>query len=264
MNDVASRRLLAADEPAPFTIERAHGASPFVLICDHGGRRLPRALGDLGVGAAELERHIAWDIGAAAVARELSSQLDAFAIIQTYSRLVIDCNRPLDSASSIVARSEATDIPGNIGIDAEQAAIRAREIFEPYHARIASELDRRAAAAEAAILISVHSFTPVFHARARPWHIGTLYGQDARVAHQLLAAVRDEGQWNIGDNEPYAVTSTTDYAIPVHGEGRGIPHVGIEIRQDLIENRAGQVEWATRLARWLAPLTTVFADRLGP
>ena len=254
MNDAESGRLLAPDEPPPFTIVHEHGKSRFILICDHGGRRIPRALGDLGVAAADMDRHIAWDIGAASVARLLSARLDAFAVIQVYSRLVIDCNRPLDSAGSIVSRSETTDIPGNVGVDREQAAARAREIFQPYHDRIAAELDRRAASAQVPILISVHSFTPVFHASARPWHIGTLYGRDARVARLLLAAVRGEGQWNAGDNQPYAVTPTTDYAIPVHGEGRDIPHVGIEIRQDLIENEEGQSHWAERIARWLQPV----------
>jgi len=254
MSDAGYRGLLAPDEPPPFTIEREHGKSPFILICDHGGRRIPRALGALGVAASDMERHIAWDIGASGVARGLSVRLDAFAVIQTYSRLVIDCNRPLDSSGSIVTRSEATDIPGNVGVDNEHATVRAREIFQPYHARIAAELDRRAAAAHASILISVHSFTPVFHATARPWHIGTLYRHDARVARLLIDALRAEGRWNVGDNEPYAVTATTDYAIPVHGERRGIPHVGIEIRQDLIDNDEGQAQWAEQIARWLAPV----------
>lgn len=251
MNDLASARLLAHDEPAPFSIDNCDGKSPFLLICDHAGRRVPRALGDLGVGAADMQRHIAWDIGADCVTQRLAALLDAFAIRQTYSRLVIDCNRPLDAPGSIVARSENTDIPGNAGIAPEDAARRARAIFMPYHDRIAAELDRRAAAGRPTILVSMHSFTPVYHGVARPWHIGTLYGRDARVARALLDSVRAEGSWTAGDNEPYAVTATTDYAIPVHGERRGLPHVGIEIRQDLIEDAAGQREWSGRIGAWL-------------
>jgi predicted N-formylglutamate amidohydrolase len=259
MNDADNPRLIAIDEAPAFALERERGASPFLLICDHASRRIPRSLGDLGVSEADLQRHVAWDIGAAGVAVRLAAALDAFAIMQNYSRLVIDCNRPLDAPGSIVARSEATDIPGNTDIDASAAAARAREIFLPYHARIAAELDQRAAQGRQAILISVHSFTPVYHAVARPWQIGMLYGRDARVAHGLLAIIRAEGRWNVGDNEPYAVTATTDYAIPVHCETRGIAHVGLEIRQDLIAQPEGQVEWAARIAGWLNAIAPEFS-----
>jgi predicted N-formylglutamate amidohydrolase len=245
------KHLLAPDEPPPYTIVRPNGKSPFLLICDHASRRIPRALGDLGVSESDRQRHIAWDIGAAAVALQLSAKLDAFAITQSYSRLVIDCNRPLEAPGSIVARSEETEIPGNSNLDPADAALRAREIFSPYHERIAQELDRRRDKHESAILVSVHSFTPVYKNVSRPWQIGTLYGSDARVAHALLTMIRQEGQWHAGDNEPYAVTATTDYAIPVHGIERGLPNIGLEIRQDLIGDEAGQAQWAERIALWL-------------
>ncbi|HEX4479465.1 MAG TPA: N-formylglutamate amidohydrolase [Rudaea sp.] len=247
-------KLLADDEPATFSVAHDDGASPFVLICDHAGNRIPRALGDLGVSASERERHIAWDIGAARVASQLSERLDAFFIQQTYSRLVIDCNRPLDVAGSIVERSELTDIPGNHGIDDASRMLRARDIFHPYHDRIVRELNRRFEAKVPAILVSVHSFTPTYLGKSRPWHIGMLYGRDARVAKILLDRMRAEGEWNVGDNEPYAVTAITDYAIPVHGEGRNIPSIGLEMRQDLIADEKGQTAWAERIARWLSPL----------
>ncbi len=244
--------VLASDEPAPFTIERPDGSSPFFLICDHAGNRIPKSLGDLGVSESERQRHIAWDIGAAAVGSHLSERLDAFFIRQTYSRLVIDCNRPLDSPGSIVARSEATDVPGNRDIEPAARSRRADEIFRPYHERIAAELDARQAQGRTTILISVHSFTPSYHGQSRPWHIGMLYGNDRRVAAILLDIIRAGGEWNVGDNEPYAVSALTDYAIPVHGETRGLPHVGLEIRQDLIADANGQKVWAQRIANWLA------------
>ncbi len=247
-------KLLAPDDPAAFTVERERGSSPFFLICDHAGKRIPRKLGDLGVSVGELERHIAWDIGAAAVASHLSEHLDAFFIRQTYSRLVIDCNRPLDVASSITERSELTDIPGNRNLDEASRSMRAREIFHPYHARIIDELDRRSRDNRSTILVSVHSFTPIYLGKSRPWHIGMLYGRDSRIAKFLLQKIRDEGEWNVGDNEPYAVTPITDYAIPVHGEGRGLPNIGLEIRQDLIADESGQCAWAKRIARWLGDI----------
>jgi len=244
-------RLLADDEPAPFSVECENGKSAFVLICDHAGRRIPRALGTLGVAEAELSRHIAWDIGARGVASRLASQLDAVLIAQTYSRLVIDCNRPLGAPSSIATRSERTDIPGNHDLTAAERSARAEEIFAPYQRRIVEELDRRQSIGRPTLLISMHSFTPVFNDVARPWHIGMLYNRDTRLAHSLLALIRAEGRWVVGDNEPYSVSDGTDYAIPVHGEQRGLPHVEIEIRQDLITDEAGQSEWAKRLAGWL-------------
>jgi len=250
-DEAAATRLLADDEPAPFTVENAQGRSPFVLICDHAGRRIPRKLGTLGVDESELERHIAWDIGARGVASHMAQRLDAILIAQTYSRLVIDCNRPLGAPTSITPRSERTDVPGNHDLSPADRAARASEIFVPYHARITEELDRRRAIAMPTVLISMHSFTPVFHDVARPWHVGMLYQRDTRVAHVLLELIRAEGEWVVGDNEPYAVSDGTDYAIPVHGEQRGLPHAEIEVRQDLIADESGQRAWAERLAGWL-------------
>jgi predicted N-formylglutamate amidohydrolase len=244
-------KLLAADEPAPFAIEHEGDASPFFLTCDHGGRRLPRKLGDLGLPAAEFERHIAWDIGAAAVTRLLGDALDAFAISQIYSRLVIDSNRDPSVESSIVTLSELTEIPGNRDLSPAERTARAEEILKPYHDRIVAELDRRQAAGRRTVLIAMHSFTPVFKGIARPWQIGVLYHRDARFAHALKALLEAEGDLTVGDNEPYAVGDLTDYTIPVHGERRAIPHVEIEIRQDLIAHPAGQRAWADRLARLL-------------
>lgn len=246
--------LLGADDPAPFTVHRAHGDSPFVLIADHAGQRIPARLGDLGLAQAELDRHIGWDIGIAGLAERLSEKLDAFAILQTYSRLVIDCNRPLEAPGSIVAISDGTPIPGNEGLDDDAKTARALEIFAPYHARITQELDRRSEQSAAPVLISLHSFTPVFAEFARPWHAGILYHRDTRLAHALLAALRAEPGLEVGDNEPYAVSDATDFAIPVHGEQRGLLHVELEIRQDLIADAVGQEEWAERLARLLPGL----------
>jgi predicted N-formylglutamate amidohydrolase len=246
--------LLGTGDPAPFTIHRAHGGSPFVLIADHAGQRIPARLGDLGLPQAELDRHIGWDIGIAGVAERLSEKLDAFAILQTYSRLVIDCNRPLQAPGSIVAASDGTRIPGNEGLDEDSRTARALEIFAPYHARITQELDRRSGQTPKPVLISLHSFTPVFTGFARPWHAGILYQRDSRLAHALLAALRAEPGLEVGDNQPYAVSDATDFAIPVHGEQRGLLHVELEIRQDLIAQARGHEEWAARLARILPEL----------
>ena len=240
--------LLAADEPPAFHIEQEHGQSPFFIICDHAGARIPRKLGSLGLTATDLQRHIAWDIGAAGVASKLAASLDAFAIFQTYSRLVIDCNRPLDSPSSIVTLSEETAIPGNQGVTPQEAGQREREIFRPYHDRILAELDSRESIGRRTILIAMHSFTPVFKSTVRSMHAGVLYNRDARLAHRLLVELRGDGNLIVGDNEPYRVSDATDYAIPVYGEQRNLLHVEMEIRQDLIVDDAGQTKWAQRMS----------------
>ena len=248
---VKAQGLLAEDEPRPVAVTRPNGASPFFLTCDHAGRRIPRALGDLGVSEAERRRHIAWDIGAAAVARALSRLLDACLIEQVYSRLVIDCNRDPSVPGSTPDVSERTPIPGNVGLSADARAARVRDIFEPYHARMHQELDRRRDEGRETILVAVHSFTPVFKGVERPWHVGVLYNRDDRLARVLIDLLEREGDLIVGDNEPYCVGDETDYGIPVHGERRGIVHVELELRQDLTAVADGQKAWARRLARLL-------------
>ncbi|MDP3067065.1 MAG: N-formylglutamate amidohydrolase [Methylocystis sp.] len=244
-------RLLAADDPATITVHNENGLSPLLIVVDHAGNALPRALGRLGVPESELARHIAWDIGIAAVSRFVADALDATLVQQNYSRLVIDCNRAPGSETSIPDISEFTQIPGNVGLSEGQKDARLREIFQPYHDRIKAELDRRWREGRPAALIAMHSFTPVYMGAARPWHAGVLYNRDARFADLLIASLRREDGLVVGDNEPYSVTDETDYTIPVHGERRGLLHVEVEIRQDLIAGDSGQRAWGALLARLL-------------
>jgi predicted N-formylglutamate amidohydrolase len=248
-------RLGPLDVP-PVLEQNPAGASPFLFTCDHYGRLIPAALGDLGLPATELERHIAWDVGIAGVAERLAAALGAHLIAQRYSRLVIDCNRPPRAESSIPLVSEATIIPGNDGLSRAAAERRRELIFEPYHARINAAIDQRQRIGKPTILVALHSFTPVYHGIARPWHIGTLYHRDTVLPPLLLSALRAEPGLVVGDNEPYAVDDATDYTIPVHGERRWLINSGIEIRQDLIAHEAGQIEWADRLARAFAAIET--------
>jgi predicted N-formylglutamate amidohydrolase len=229
--------------------QNASGASPFLFTCDHYGRLLPQTLGDLGLPPGELERHIAWDIGIAGVAEQVARALDAHLIAQRYSRLVIDCNRPPGAPNSIPMISERTTISGNEGLTHEAAELRRLSIFAPYHDRIGAAIDARARAGRTTVLVALHSFTPVYAGIIRPWHVGTLYHRDRILPPLLLAALRAEPGLVVGDNEPYAVSDTTDYTIPVHGEARGLINSGIEIRQDLIAAADGQLEWAERLTR---------------
>jgi predicted N-formylglutamate amidohydrolase len=243
--------LLAPDEPSPVQVLRENGRSDLFLTADHAGRLIPRSLDRLGLPGSELDRHIAWDIGIATVTEQLSAALDATAVLQTYSRLVIDCNRDPVVPSSIPEISEATRIPGNLNLTPAQRETRRAAVFEPYHARIRTLLDQRQAAQRRTVYVAMHSFTPVFKGESRAMQVGVLYNRDAQLAEVMLDLLRAEGDLVVGDNAPYAVSDTTDYGVPVHAERRGLRHVEIEIRQDLIADAAGQAAWAARFERLL-------------
>ena len=255
-----SLRLGAGDVP-PVLEQNAGGRSPFLLTCDHYGRLIPEMLGDLGVSEEERKRHIGWDIGIAGVAERLSAALDAHLVAQRYSRLVIDCNRPPTAASSIPVISEATTIPGNEALSRDAAQGRRRLIFDPYHARIDEAIDARRREGRPTVLVSLHSFTPAYAGIARPWHIGTLYQRDTVLPPLVLQGLRAEPDLVVGDNEPYAVSDDTDYTIPVHGEKRGLMNTGIEIRQDLISDAAGETAWAERLTRVFQEIEATLKQR---
>jgi len=244
-------RLLAPDEPPAFVEIGRERRSNFVIVVDHASRRIPRRLGDLGLPAAELQRHIAWDIGALDVARLVAAELDATLVAQNYSRLVIDCNRDPKVPTSIPTLSESTPIPGNMNLSDEQRAARRREIFDPYHDHVRALLDERQAAGRPTILVSQHSMTDIFKGVRREMHAAVLYNRDRRFPGLVLDILRREPPLQIAENEPYFVSDETDYTIPRHGEERGLPHVEIEIRQDLLLDDAGQREWATRIGNTL-------------
>ncbi|MCB9947998.1 MAG: N-formylglutamate amidohydrolase [Rhodospirillaceae bacterium] len=243
--------LLDPDEPLPVIVAQPNGTSPLLLCCDHAGNRIPRALGTLGLPPHELERHIAIDIGALAVATGIAQALDATLIAQPYSRLVIDCNRQPGRPTSIPEISETTEIPGNLHLSEEERAQRAREILHPYHHRIETEIDLRVYARRPVLIATIHSFTPVFKGVSRPWHLGTIHGLDGRGARAFLDLAAAETDLVVGENEPYIVEMDDDYTLPIHAEGRGIPYVELEIRQDLIGTEVGQQAMADRLSRLL-------------
>lgn len=238
---------MAADEPSPVTVHNENGLSPFLIVADHAGNSMPRARGRLGVSHSECERHIAWDIGIAAVCRLVADALDATLVQQNYSRLVIDCNRMPGSETSIPEISELYPGTRKHRLERTPEGRRVREIFGPYHDRIETELERRRQAGRPAALIAMHSFTPVFIGAAL--HAGVLYNRDPRFAHLFfLALLKQEGGLVVGDNQPYSVTDASDYTILVHGERRGLHHVAIEIRQDQIADENWQRAWGLLLA----------------
>jgi predicted N-formylglutamate amidohydrolase len=237
---------IQGDPPAVETVN-AQGTSPYVLLCEHASNYIPARYDRLGLAEAELQRHIAWDIGVAPIARELSRLLDAPLVLSGYSRLLIDCNRPLGVATSIPEISETTPIPGNIALSPDERADREANFYWPFQKEVARILDQRQASKRPTIVFGVHSFTPVFKGLVRPWHAGILFRKAERLGNALVEALQEPGL-TVAANEPYQIRDEGDYTVPVHGEARGLDAVLIEIRQDLIGDRDGQMEWVKRLA----------------
>ena len=241
--------MLRGHEPPAFTVENAAGTSPFLLTADHAGRCVPEALGDLGLSPGDMDRHIAWDIGIAGVTTLLARALDATAILQTYSRLVIDCNRQPTAPSAFPVVSEATAVPGNAGLTDEDKAARQRAIFDPYHAEISRIIASRSG--RPTFYVAMHSFTPTYLEVKRDMQVALLYNRNPRLSLVLAALLRAEGGLAVAENEPYHVSDETDYGVPVHAERNHLDYLEIEVRQDLIETEDAQRRWAERLARLL-------------
>ena len=240
-------RLLGPDDPPPCEVVNPDSPSRMLFVCDHASTAIPRAMGNLGVDAGILSRHVAWDIGAGDVARRLARRFDATLVLAGYSRLLIDPNRGLDDPTSIVAVSDGVVIPGNRAVTADQAAARAEAAFAPYHGAVAASLEAREARGFTPALISIHSFTPVFKGFERPWQVGILWNKDPRIAGPLMAALADDPAITVGDNQPYSARDNFGHTVENHAEPQGRPHVLMEIRQDLIDTHHGAEAWAGRV-----------------
>ena len=265
MTGSIDRPLITAQDAPPVTVINPEGTSSFLLIGDHAGNAIPSTLDELGLSATELDRHIGWDIGIRDVGPLLAARLDAVFIRQTYSRLVVDCNRSPTQPDAIAEISDGTVIPGNAKLSDAAKAERFTAIHAPYHAAIADELGRRDARGRATILVALHSFTPAMRGTAgtqgapRPWHIGILHDQgDTRFAAAMLDVLAREPDLTIGDNAPYRM-DLIDYTIPRHAYPTARLYVEIEIRQDLVTSPDDCARWADRLAMVL----TSAAQQLG-
>ena len=246
--------LFAADEPPPWQLINDEGAARTLLVCDHASRRIPRSLNDLGLDRLALRRHIACDIGAGEVTRRLSRMLDAPAILANYSRLVVDCNRRLNDPTAFLAVSDGEFVPGNHDLTPQAKTLRADTIFHPYHAGVRDRLVRFHEAGITPAFIAIHSFTPIFNGTSRPWQIGVLWDTDPRIPVPLMEKLGRIPGLVVGDNEPYSGRAPADYTIDHHAEPAGMPHVSIEIRQDLISTSEGAERWSLILGRALAEI----------
>ena len=245
--------LLQQGEESPFIAVNEQGRSPFVLICEHASNTLPKALGTLGLAEADLTRHIAWDIGAEKVARLLSRLIDAPLLLQRYSRLAYDCNRPPESPDAMPEVSELTAIPGNRRLSAKDRLARIDGIYRPFHDGVSRLLDRRAAAGIRSLVVSIHSFTPVYKGKSRSVELGILHDRDTTLSSKLIKSFP-----NIDArlNEPYGPKDGVMHTLNLHAAPRGLQHAMIEIRNDLIATDRGQDEWAQRLSVPLSQAAT--------
>jgi predicted N-formylglutamate amidohydrolase len=245
--------LLAATDPPPFTVINPDARADILLVCDHAAAAVPASLGRLGLGEADLARHIGWDIGAAAVTRALAERLSVPAVLSGYSRLVIDCNRGLDDPTSILAISDALPVPGNRSLSEADRLARAEACFWPYQRAVGAMLRRALAMGATPAVVSIHSFTPRFKGYDRPWQIGILWDRDPRVAVPLIAGLALRGL-NVGDNQPYSGRDPEGFTMLHHAVPRGLPHVLIELRQDEIDTEAGALCFADYLDNALKPI----------
>jgi predicted N-formylglutamate amidohydrolase len=244
---------LAVTDPNPVIAYNLGNPSPFLLVCDHAGRQTPAALGDMEIPAADWDRHIAYDIGALGLAQALAARLgDAPLVAQTYSRLVIDCNRDPGRADAFVTVADRTPVPANAALSPEDRRARVDAIHAPYHAAIAAELDARAARGLSTALILIHSFTPAMGGIARPWEVGVLHQGNA-LSLAALEWLGRHPDLTVGDNRPYAMDDI-DYTAPLHAQARALQYLELETRQDLIADAAGQARFADLYAQMLGAI----------
>ncbi|GAB6054473.1 N-formylglutamate amidohydrolase [Magnetospira thiophila] len=245
---------LGPGDPPLFHVVNPKGRAPLLLVSDHNSNAIPAAFGQLGLSPTDLQRHIAYDIGADGVARGLAERLDAVAVLAGYSRLLIDNNRPFGDPTCIPEISDRTPIPGNQGLSESDMLRRAETFYHPYHHAIANAVAHLWRSTEQPpALLSIHTFTPSLNGQDRYWHIGVLWNRDPRLAMPLIAALRQESGLHVGDNEPYSGTESA-YTIDLHAGSAGLPNVAVEIRQDLVETAEGAARWADRLATALGPI----------
>jgi predicted N-formylglutamate amidohydrolase len=257
----AANPLIGRDDPAPFVILHEHGTAPALVICDHASRAFPRGMNRLGLPELAGWQHIAWDIGAGELARGLSHALDAPAVLAGYSRLVVDCNRHPEDPEAFRAVSDGWEIPGNVALDEFERRTRLGCFFDPYHEAIAAMLADFRRREVVPMVVSVHTFTPEMAGAARPWHVGVLWDKDEASARRMIDGLRAVEGLVVGDNEPYSGKHPSDYTIDHHAEQAGLPHVCIEVRQDMLESPAGIERWVRLLARLLRDLIAAPALR---
>jgi len=250
--------LLSPAEPPPFYVMHTESEAPVLLVCDHAACRFPEALGTLGLDPFARRCHLAIDIGAGSLTEYLADRLGVTAVLAQYSRLVVDCNRNLLDPSAFLEYGDGIIVPGNRNLRQEDKDARADAIYWPYHRAVKAQAQRLMAAGGCPAFIAVHSFTPVLNGKTRPWEIGVLWDKDLRLRDIFLKDFRAAG-FHVGDNEPYSGKAPADFTVDNHAEGPGLPHIGIEIRQDLVHDAAG----VARLGKLMHKIIASIPERIG-
>jgi predicted N-formylglutamate amidohydrolase len=240
-------QLHEAVDPA-VAVERGEAPSPVVLVCDHASNHLPSRYDSLGLTAENRRKHFAWDPGALGLSRHLSELLDAPLVYGCVSRLILDVNRRPSDVDSIVEAADGVEVPGNVGLPADERERRVAEVYAPYHAAIEDLLANRAKQGRPSALIAIHTYTPSLHGVVRPWHCGVIFARDSRIGKALVKGLRSEVGLLVGVNEPYAPSDRVYHTMLRHGEANGHPAAMIEVRNDLVAESDGQEAWAARLA----------------
>jgi predicted N-formylglutamate amidohydrolase len=244
----SSCSLIGPGDPPPYMTYNDHGRAPVLLVADHASPFFPAAMNQLGLADWVLERHVAWDIGVDELVRALADELDAQAVLAGFSRLIVDPNRQPDDPGAFPEISDGIAIPGNIGLDDAQKALRIASFFKPYHDAISERLEALEARGVVPALIAVHTCTPEFDRIVRPWHVGLMWDKDPRIPLHVWRYFQAGGEVRVGDNEPYSGRHPHDFTIDYHAEPHGLPHIGFEVRQDLVSDHAGARRWAAILA----------------
>ncbi|MBK1667132.1 hypothetical protein CKO28_03615 [Rhodovibrio sodomensis] len=256
--------MLSGEDGSPVETVNPDGRADVVLICEHAANRIPDALDDLGLDAETRGSHVAWDPGAAEVARAMADRLDAPLFLQRFSRLVYDCNRPVFAASAVPAVSERYVIPGNDGLDRAARADRQAAVYLPFRDCVAGFVRRRIAAGRPPAIVTVHTFTPVFEGRRRTTELGVLHDADARLADAVLALLSAESDLEVRRNDPYGPADGVTHTLKVQALGHGLPNVMFEIRSDLVADAAGQRAFAERLSRTVTAAWGLLHQWFGP
>ena len=247
-------------DPVPFEVVNADGASPVLLICEHASADIPPEYAHLGLPPDQRRSHVAWDPGALGVARKMAQELDAVLIAGTLSRLLYELNRPPTNPAAMPVKSEVIDVPGNVDLPERERNRRIAHIYKPFHGRVAEALARR----KAPVIVTVHSFTPVYHGKPREVEIGLLHDADSRLADGILSLVADHSDHVVMRNAPYGPADGVMHTLNIHGDANGHPNLMIEVRNDLIETQAQQEDMGRLLAGWIAEaLARLDADVAG-
>jgi predicted N-formylglutamate amidohydrolase len=247
------KTLLSLDDVSPYITLNPNSITPVLLVCDHASNRFPKSLGTMGLDYLDRLSHITVDIGSRATTESLARQLNTTAILCQYSRLIVDCNRNLSDNSAYLDKSDGVDIPGNQNLNNNEKEIRESEIYWPYHNAIDTQISRLKRQKVSPIIISIHSFTPVFNGNKRECEVGVLWDKDPTTARIFINKLTDAG-FLVGDNKPYSGKDLEDFTLDYHAETIGLPHVGIEIRQDLINHDDGVIRISNALQQVISSL----------